>query len=34
VRFGSGVVIRGSVVVEQTGPMPLVIPDGTILDGD
>ncbi len=33
VRFGRGVVVRGSVTVEQTGDDQLVIADGTALSG-
>jgi UTP--glucose-1-phosphate uridylyltransferase len=33
VLFGSGVVVRGSVTVENPGPEQLRIEDGTVLDG-
>ena len=31
-RFGAGVVVRGSVTVEQEGEEQLAIPDGTVLE--
>lgn len=33
VRFGRGVVVRGSVTVEQGGGGPRAIPDGAVLEG-
>ena len=33
VAFGAGVVVRGSVVVEQTGTERLTLADGTVLEG-
>jgi UTP--glucose-1-phosphate uridylyltransferase len=34
VRFGAGVTIRGTVVVEQSDAEPLVVGDGAMLDGE
>jgi UTP--glucose-1-phosphate uridylyltransferase len=33
VRFGAGVVVRGSVRVENAGAEQLAIEDGTVLEG-
>jgi UTP--glucose-1-phosphate uridylyltransferase len=33
VRFGRGVVVRGTVTVAQDGDAPLVLTDGTVLEG-
>jgi hypothetical protein len=33
VAFGSGVVVRGRVVVRHAGPGQHRVPDGTVLEG-